>query len=46
MCPGCLTTAALFLAGTTSAGGLAALFIKLAETGSRIAGTATPAKGE
>jgi len=48
MCPACLTTAALIVAGTTSAGGLAALVVQIlrAKTGARTINPANQTGGE
>jgi hypothetical protein len=48
MCPACMTTAALIVAGTTSAGGLTALVVRTlrAKAGARTINPATQTSGE
>jgi hypothetical protein len=48
MCPACITTAALIVAGTTSAGGLGALVVRTlrAKLGARITNPANQTSGE
>ncbi len=48
MCPACITTAALLVAGATSAGGLTALAMKKlrAKTGGKIIDPTTQTAGE
>ncbi|MGH7493342.1 MAG: hypothetical protein ACREOO_13255 [bacterium] len=48
MCPACITTAALIVAGATSTGGLTALVVKKlrAKTGAKSIDTKTQTKGE
>jgi hypothetical protein len=48
MCPACITTVALIVAGATSTGGLTMLVVKKrrAKTGADYIGAATQTKGE
>jgi hypothetical protein len=48
MCPACMTTAALIVAGTTSAGGLTAIIVRTlrAKAGATMTNPATRTSGE